>query len=757
MTQAFSLDRLIRQVASDASPSLPDEKLVIIDLNMKKAIARKRLFHPAKYFVVTNNKAGRTGVEGAVPTIQIRDFSNDRTVALTIYYHANCEPGNEEKVAESLFDGPHPGAVLNEIMRKYLTDYIGHRSSEFIDKYYERQTDLQAFIIHKVYQETGLNLQVKIYLDGEQQLRSIFFGPLNLSVRVRDYDVNQQMTVRGELEVDEGNKIHAVLYRAGDWTLEELVRRETYGYFAEKISLHRFCTELNGSVKQSLVERLNEALQPVGRRIGFLALESDATNIESATTEHSVTPFFEINQPVECIIQQYPEPVIIKNTVQMILQDIAKYKADKSPPLNRWVEKKLERVIHELLFDAQYIDLLLDFDATAEKIKQRLSVEAESIGYAVKQLVAVPDLEPLSWLEFFPINVQQSFSTKYAGAKVELQIIGSAKINDLRDVKHLLNPGQNIPRRIEKTIIQEISGFLHEVDPERFYMRFSFGEDSNEKSVEEEINERIKKLVAETFHAEIIQIVLKVVDTDYIIHLRNLQKEMGKFTVEIFPLHQEAIEPFLYLVKFRVEAVDASGWNQFHLLNSSMEKIQQHLQDSVQAKLATLPSEILAFKNVNQLRAMEEAIENLAKESVKKEFGLVIRISMISRELTGLEDGLMQINKHRWQKSLEKEKEFIDQTVEKEVRSYQSTLLLIYELEEKLKEYIKADEDEDEIKRLEKRITKLRKTLPAGQIAQKSEFARLYPSESSGKTSLQDFKVAKALPAGELQDEEADK
>jgi hypothetical protein len=747
MNQAFFLDRVIRQVASDTVISAPDEKLVTIDIALRKAITRKRLFHAAKYFVVTNNSASCTGAECVVPPIEIKDFKHDRTVALRIHYHVHCNPGNEQKVAENLFDGPHPGAVLNGLIRKYLMEYIGHQPAEFIDQFYERQSDLQSVISQKAYHEIGLNVLVKFSFEGDQLLHPKPIGPLELSVRVQDYDVSQQIKIRGELEVDERNKIHAVLYRSGDWVLEDIIKREICQHFATSVSLHSFCTQLNDKVKPILVEHLNHVLKSTGRRVSFLSLESNVT-------EDSVIPFFETSQDVGCRIQQYPEPVIIKNMVQMTLQDLARYRVCKSPKLNDWIQAKLDRVIHELLFDARYIDLLLDFESVAEKIKQRLGIEAELIGYTIKQLIAVPDLKPLVWLKSFSLHVEQSFKTKYSGAEVKLEIVGSARINDLRDVKHYLNPGQDIPQLIEKSIRKKVAEFLHRVDPERFYMRFSF-EDEHEKSVEQEIIEIVKKIITDEFHAEVIQVIPKVVDTEYIIHLRDLQKEMGEFVITISSLNHEDIETFTYKGFFRIEAVDANGWNKFRLLNSSIEKIQNYLQKSVQATMETLPGEMLAYRSFKELKTMEELIEKFAREGIINEFGLVIRISTVSREHTKLEEKLKETKRERLDGSLDKERIFIDRALSSDVASYESNLLVIHDLEKKLRDWIEAGDDEEEIAKLTKQIAKLKRAMPTGYVAQKSEF-QLYLSDSSAKTNWQDLGMPKQLSAGERQSNEGE-
>lgn len=55
-------------------------------------------------------------------------------------------------------------------------------------------------------------------------------------MRVKDYDENQSLAIRGELQVDEQSKINAILHRPSVATLEQLVEKEVRKYFAENVS-----------------------------------------------------------------------------------------------------------------------------------------------------------------------------------------------------------------------------------------------------------------------------------------------------------------------------------------------------------------------------------------------------------------------------------------------------------------------------------------------------------------------------------------
>src|SRR5205823_2843470 len=134
MNQAYPLDAVIREVSRDVEATADGERRIIIDLDLRRAVDKKRLLHNARYFIVTNRRAARKGAEYRTPLIAFNDFENDRKIAVQVVYLATCEPGSEQQMAEALFDGPHPAAVLNEKIKRWLRDYAGQRPTEFVSQ-----------------------------------------------------------------------------------------------------------------------------------------------------------------------------------------------------------------------------------------------------------------------------------------------------------------------------------------------------------------------------------------------------------------------------------------------------------------------------------------------------------------------------------------------------------------------------------------------------------------------------------------------
>src|SRR5262249_39952747 len=122
----------------------------------------------------------------------------DRELSIQVIYVASCEPYYESRVAEALSDGPHPVAVLNDRIRRWLHEYERSRPG-FIDDFLALQMEVQAYIKSKALAEVGLNLSIKFNVDGDCSEDLIDFGPLTFAVRVSDYDDEQRLKVRGEL------------------------------------------------------------------------------------------------------------------------------------------------------------------------------------------------------------------------------------------------------------------------------------------------------------------------------------------------------------------------------------------------------------------------------------------------------------------------------------------------------------------------------------------------------------------------------
>lgn len=730
MAQTYPLDRVIRIVDGSHPLNSTVEQIVGIDMGSRKAIEVvdgkgriklerlgifRRRFIERKYFLIANNSDIRNEAEGRVPTFELRDFERKWALGIDLSYLASCPPGNEAKLAESLSGGSHPGAVLNELITKWMKEFAGPDPGDLIEKYYSRKGELENHIAARASDETGLHLKAIVRISYEPKaLEPIKIRPMHFPVRVYDYDEEQNVKLEAEVQVDPERKIYAVLHRLQIDRTEELITTKTQEYFATNVSLHRFHTELRSTdLKKELTNHLNSSLRPFGRRIGFVSLGGKFEEVDRA--------FFEAREKVEFDdIQEYEKKVVIKNIVQMNLKDYALYKNGGSRDLNTWIKENLTEIIKQVLFGKRYIDLLIGFEPLENEIKEKLSLRAEAIGYSIKQLITVPDLPPYGWLERFDLEIEKEFQTKMPKFPVRLGMVVTARIRKLQDVESFLNRRQDIPSLMEEMIIAETRQLLHQVDPERFYMRFAYTEREGEEPVEAILTNRITNRLVERFNAEVISVVLKMLDTDITARWAELEKGEGNLSINL-PSFSD-LEDVLYRGSFRVEAIHPHGWDRFRTANADIGKIQERLENHLLAKLGTLSNADLAYTNLEQQRKVEYIIERLAKEFVEEEFGIVIRINSVRREVTVQE---------------KQEKERIIET-----------LNAIAELEKNRISQITTGAPMEKIQNTEEKIRKLQVELPATVRATQANFKRADQLQSAGPTRVPDFFFHKSLTQG---------
>lgn len=730
MAQTYPLDVVIRKVTSDTKAASPAEKVVIINPKTGKSLERRPLWrlNNLRYFLVSNTSDGGNVAECKISVFHLKE--DDCSVAVSVSYLASCDAGNEHRLAESLFGTSHPGAVLEKLIRKWVTECSRGGLAQFIDNYFNKREEIHSRLSENAASQLGLNLKVKLSLELEKMLNPVQIGPAHFPVRVNDYDEEEDLRVKAELQVDGENKTRAVMSLARNTSLEEILRREIKSYFAEHVSLQLFYTELNKqSVKGNLIKRLDHVLKHEGRKIAYLSLESKALD--------SVQVFFPAKKGVQCEIQQYPKPIVVNSTVQMILQDVAKYKASNSPDLEDWLQKTLEREVPQLLFYKKYIDFLVNFQPMEADIKERLSKEAEAIGYKVEQLITVPDLEPIKWKDNFTIEASETFETRSANVEVKLHIIVTARIADLKKIESYLNRQQNVPKLMEEAVVSTTRQFLHKVEPERFYMRFSYTENAGEETVEKELRDEIKKRLTSEFHADVIDVIPKPVDTDLSTRLRKLQRTICPFEIEVSSI--PSIEPIIFKGKFRVDSVDANGWAKFQLLNYEIDQIRENLEDSIEAKLGAYSNEILAYSDHDRLSKIEIVIRRLAQDFALEYFGLAIEILTVKREDTEIQKMAKEVQRKKIQGRFEIETEKIIDAVAASVSENKTKLAYLTALLEERQKAVAEGWTDEQIKEWDGRIEMAMASLPSASIPDIDILQQRYLPDSSQSTDIADF------------------
>lgn len=650
MTQTNGLSAIVREANEHAKPMPNDEELVTIDASTGQAVARPSIFAMLtgnfKYFLVSNNRAPNKIIKG---TKRVKYKEGQEEIFFAIKYEGGCQPNQEWRLAQVFFKSSSSEDVVAEALTKWLIEYFSS-GARAINDFQAERANAGSALKTKASQEFGLDLNITLQLEGVEQLETIHIAPLLISSRLKDSDEEEGVWLKAELEVDHQHVLRALLSK--NRPLEELLKKAVRWYFGNHVTLEAFYNDLaTEKIKQGLSGHLNAALRDVGRRVGFLSLKPN---------EHRPRPF-KGETVIEHSHHEYPDPIRIKISVLMIPAHPARYRAKGSPGLDTWLDTNLREVITLTLFGISYVDFLLDFPQLKKRISGAMSGRAQEIGYDITQLMTFLELEPFKWLKRIDVEIKGTppdngqiaeamFETSVSNFYVGLELFLTARIKDLRGISQYLVTKQDVPQRIKEEVIRLVRNFLHGTDPERFYMRYSYVDKEaypNEVSFEEEVRRKIHSLLEAEFNAEIIDLVLKPMQTELTQKLAEISKGANDFKADAELGNSPGAPAVIVNGSFKVCGVN--GWQAFRECDASVAAIRKRIEDSIRARLKGARDDQVTFSEQAGLTGLIEDALHAARRLVGDEFGLAVNLTTIywdwedELKLLGREQGKQEL------------------------------------------------------------------------------------------------------------------
>ena len=708
MSQLSFLGNVIRKLNGNRNSNSSTETVIIIDRKTGKAIAKKPLFGgKLAYYLVSNNDDPSNTAERENLIYKLKDFENDLETELNINYRVSCNPGYEKKLAEALHSEDLLENEMDKKVQKWVARFTQNNTTYLINNYLAQIPELTKFVKNNIQQEVGVNIELKVSLDKEYQLKSFPIASIKFPVFVKDCDDDLELSLATELLITESNKIKAILHYGRELLLVNKIKSEVKNHLINNVTLHRFCYELKDSVRDELISHLNKNLYDYGRQLKYLSLESD-----------SVSPGQELldnrSYDIECTVEGYPDPILVKNRLYMQPLDIGKYRLANSPDLQYWAEDKLKSIVQPLLLQKEYIEVLLDFIPIAETIKNQMIEAAREIGYQITHLVSKPNLEPLKLLENFNLEQANTFPTRDGRVQVQLDIFVTAKINNLANIKDYLYQQVDVKDLMKTSIYNATRQYLTQIEPERFYMRF-FQHDlqlGEQQSVEQELIEKIKKELEGRFSARVSIVVPKTLDTDITKCYQDLHRQIVFCEFEILSLRGG--EPIPYKGDFQVQAVEKNSWYTFQSRQPSLNEIKESIERSIHSKLNTFSNDDLQYVDLEDSSDIENIINELARNSVINQFGLEIKISHFTRTRTESEVNQVDASQQLRQADVEEvlarieaRREKRQQQLEMSSIKNQAQLDELKRLHEQKLKLSGDEENEEELEYINEKITSL--------------------------------------------------
>lgn len=692
MAQTTPLDIVIKRVeAGESTP--PGRKRIVIDCKTGKSIAEPKWFGDYRYFHVSSANAQSSGYQLAVaecvsPTFSVKD-ELQRIVGIRLSYQAECMAGDEERLAESLYQEMHPSVGLEKKVEAWVHEFIGRPRSEFLENYYEKTDELVKHVLRRAKGE-GLTLsEVAIWIENEREaVKPLPVSFDSLLIGFNDSTEELPLRLSGKLFVSDRGKINAIGYYHRRGELLEQVEEEVKAYFVSQVSHEEYSSQLD-DLGEKLRVHLNQRLKGWGRQFPFISLKTDDSGGYS---------FYPAEKEIEVKIDGYP--VTIESKVHLLRKDIAKYKAKGSPDLDKWVEDQLGAAIEFETLKIKYVDLLLKLPAIEEKIKNRVSQEAAKIGYVIELLMTFPQLRQAQWLGEINISdiKEEIFETRISGVDVRLTIPVKAKLRDFTKVIDQIH--SDVPALMKDAIVEEVKSFIDTLHPERFYMRFDHPDlegDRSEQSVAKEIAELISNLLDNRFNAEVISVIPKMGKTDLLEKLRRLKRKPGSFVVELKPRGDETVP---YVGGFSVDSV--TDWYAFEHQDIELDQIEEHIITSLKLSPSLSSKSIreLAPSDQQSQESLNQEIKRIAGKAVSDRYGLLVKLDLLNRDDIGTERDEEEIKALLRKKRLEVIKKSIEKLADAEILT-----------QSKLVDAIMTEDDPEEVSRMRRSLTLVRNEL----------------------------------------------
>jgi hypothetical protein len=389
------------------------------------------------------------------------------SVVFYLAYRVCCPPGKEAKAVASLAaeaDPENPEGLteaLNRRLIRYVEDFSegqGHVGSDFILDYFNLRGDAIKRLTARLLEESGLLLRAQLQIEeeaGHLRLPTVDIETASFNARVRDYDGDLAVKLRGALTTSPQGTLHAILREqslggdAGKLAahLAAQVQAATRSFIVSNLSIQDFVTANLAETRKRLKSHLDEVLlASEGRVFDFIDLSlSDPPSLPQERIA--------FRHVVNVLVQGANQSVPVEHTVAMNLENLARYQVarHRDPRVadpEAWLKEQLEPIARDALFKYSYADLVLLL--RDDVILNPLQAKAEEIGYKIRQYTALPQ-QPILRLktEGIRLNItNQNFATQDTRATVALDIAVIANLPDSLDrIKAYIRPDLDLVRR----------------------------------------------------------------------------------------------------------------------------------------------------------------------------------------------------------------------------------------------------------------------------------------------------------------------
>ena len=510
--------------------------------------------------------------------------------------------------------------LLEEFLFQWIEEYIND-TPDFIRNFIKKRTALSSYLEDRA-SVLGVKLEVVIKLKNDPGDHHTITGEMD--IRAGDYSGKVRLAYNVDLELISGFRIQAVMALSNAHYLEGKIKKGIRDAInkIEKIKMQALVYSTHAVLLGSVENKLKEVLKDEGFLPVFVDLQVDTGDLPSE--------YEQINYPVTCVTKNGHE-VLIDHKLILHLVDLGKYFAAEVGDLREWIEQELLRTTQVDIFEKDFTSLMVNFNDS--KIKSQMKSAVEAIGYEIKQLITIPDLQKI-----IPKSVEIEigegieFATKRDEHKVKLGVVITGQINDVSKLTWLLSPNLRAQTIIEKTrdaVINVIRQFMHSLEPEKFYMGFDLADNEHKVSPSDRLISAIEEKLKSDFGIIRPDIICKRLETNLIKKITDLhgRSYQVKIALESMDLRYE--------IPVEVSHVDTLGWSTFKakcdgLRNKDPIELLKEISVRVKHMVEPFLKDWLSEKEKPVHQEFREKMNELlgvASKAICREFGLVVIFS----------------------------------------------------------------------------------------------------------------------------------
>lgn len=536
--------------------------------------------NPIRYIISTiadpANIVDRTNLK-----VSVADVRGNRRANLLINYRAGYDPRDEDILSRAFESSKSIGEEIDTRIKGWIYAYLNNDEAGFIDRYSILEVESLTRSIQDEARKIGLKLDLRISLDRETELKLFHFGskktPIEIPVYTRGCEDELTLRVWLKLAVDQSRLINAVLRSlpVEEMRIFSAIKAEIVTFFREQISIKEFCYELKGNVRDRLLVRLNQFLEPYGRTAEDFFLDSDT--------------YFPNGRTIEIGTKQNPaklqvhlkdcddELELLLHTALTLDEDnLSRGAAYALPSKESFLRATVEKLIKEFLNSETRLQ---DFSSSLKgKVRDELFAYLNEIlprryGYRVQFLNLAGNLE------FLPrdiIEIEYTFQCKVGSFDavpientVQMLPVNLAKYKQMLPYTGLSKNAQNSP--LEDWVKDKLETIIKPLLLEKQYADLLSEEKL--KKISDDIKEKMEQEASSIGFS--IKHVVSVPDLPH----RELKKEFSLLQERGYLTNDTSVEIKLNTrVVARFDTFDGAIKD---YLGQSVKEIKEKLQDAI--------------------------------------------------------------------------------------------------------------------------------------------------------------------------------